>query len=120
MLVARWMVAFACGGSSSAPQGNRMIFDLAAEVEAVNQALFGISGGKATMTTRMNYREELRAEIERLREEKAKLVRAIETLQLAFEGPACCEAKSAMGEDAMPGLLIAFEKARAALAKAKP
>ena len=60
---------------------------------------------------------ELLAENDKLKEQLREMAAALETFINAFEGPACCEAKSAMGHDAMPRLLTAGERARALLAR---
>ena len=44
---------------------------------------------------------------------------ALSAFQLAFEGPACCSAQDALGNDAFPQLLRACNQARAALERAK-
>lgn len=59
----------------------------------------------------------LEADRDRLRERVKELEAVAQMFLEAFEGPACCEAKSAMGNDAMPELLRVGEIARAALSK---
>lgn len=62
----------------------------------------------------------LERERDQLRERVAELEEMAQMFLDAFEGPACCEARSAMGDDAMPRLLRVGVAARALLAKERP